>query len=499
MRFTSIRSRVAVLTALFAFLLVGSVTIATYFFVANGMIDAAEGTSFRLATIATRVANRVHSDAVTRAAESGLPPAEAARAAGDDARAAIPARFAGGLIFEGAYALYVAEPETADLELLWSSQGELPGLEADRLRALEAGEPERGVTGSRPLLPGMFSRADLGTYIVHVPLDFGDGVPMVLDVIYVPEREEAILDATRLPMLAVAVLALLAAIVITNLATGWVLSLLASIRRTADSIDEGQLDVHLPEEGQNEVAELARSLNRLIDNLRHRNDAQTRFVADASHELATPVAGIRGYVNILRAWGAEDPGLREEAVSAIDRESRRMARLCSDLLSVIRSEEMVEYRSIRYDVNAVVREVLANAATRYLDKQLEYSGPDEGPLWLYGDPDRVEEALGILVDNACKYTAAGGRVSVSTRRHRDRVVVEVADTGVGIPAEDLPNVFERFYRSDLSRSKETGGFGLGLAIAKHIVDASGGDISVQSTVGRGTTFKVALPRQRAKE
>jgi signal transduction histidine kinase len=300
-------------------------------------------------------------------------------------------------------------------------------------------------------------------------------------------------------MLAVAVLAMLAAIVIANLATGWVLSLLASIRRTADSIDEGQLDVHLPESGQNEVAELARSLNRLIDNLRHRNDAQTRFIADASHELATPVAGIRGYVNILRAWGAEDPGLREEAVNAIDRESRRMARLCSDLLSVIRSEEIVEYRQVRYDINAVVREVLANAATRYMDKHLEYTGPDEGPLWLSGDPDRIEEALGILVDNACKYTPSGGHVSVTTRRHRDRVIVDVADTGVGIPADDLPNVFERFYRSDLSRSKETGGFGLGLAIAKHIVDASGGDITVESTVGRGTRFRVTLPRQRAKE
>jgi two-component system phosphate regulon sensor histidine kinase PhoR len=102
------------------------------------------------------------------------------------------------------------------------------------------------------------------------------------------------------------------------------------------------------------------------------------------------------------------------------------------------------------------------------------------------------------VDNACKYTPDRGSVSVTTRRTRDRVVVDVTDTGVGIPEEDLPNVFERFYRSDISRSQETGGFGLGLAIAKHIVDVSGGTISVRSTVGSGTTFEISLPRQRVR-
>jgi signal transduction histidine kinase len=352
--------------------------------------------------------------------------------------------------------------------------------------------------GGGRFLAGFLRKADLGLWTAYVPVETPGAERAVIELVYDPVREERVLDDARAPMVAVGVLATVLAILMMQIVMGWVLSLVDQIRRAADSIDAGQLDVRLPEEGEHEISELAKSLNALVDRLKKRADAQTRFVADASHELATPVAGIRGYVNILRAWGAEDPEMRNEAIAAIDRESRRMAKLCSDLLAMIRSEEILEFKHLRYDINAVAREVLANAATRYMEKNLDFSGPDEGPLTLWGDPDRVEEALGILVDNACKYTPAGGRVEVSTRRHKDRVVIEVSDTGIGIPEEDLPNIFERFYRSDASRSKETGGFGLGLSIAKHIVDTSGGMIWARSKLGSGTTFIISLPRNKQK-
>jgi len=372
------------------------------------------------------------------------------------------------------------------------------GDDSLRARAFATSEPVQDFPGPQPLIRGMFMRADIGVYSIHVPLELPGVHAAVLDVLYTPKDQEAILDATRLPMTVFGVIALAGSLLIAMGTTRWAISLIDELRRAADSVDVGVLDVRLPEEGGTEVADLARSLNRLIDSLQRRNEVQARFIADASHELATPVAGIRGYVNILRAWGAEDPALQEEAVSAIDRESRRMARLCSDLLSLIRSEEQVEYRQVRYDINAVCREVLANAATRYLSKELRFTGPGEGPLWLHGDPDRVEEALGILVDNACKYDA-GRRERVGDHAPvARRVVIDVTDTGVGIPEEDLPNVFERFYRSDASRSQETGGFGLGLAIAKHIIDVSGGTIAVRSTVGSGSTFEISLPRQRIR-
>ncbi|MCX8006712.1 MAG: HAMP domain-containing histidine kinase [Coriobacteriia bacterium] len=500
MRLKSIRARVLYLAAVFAVLLVGSVTLVTYFVVAESMTDASSMACARLASSVSDAAGR----AVTKAVLSVRGVASPEAASADARRVALeqmPEVLSGPVrAVDGARAaLWLRETPGGDLRLLWESDPgkQMPDWDGGR-RALAQRNMVLGQAGRAGILVGFLRKADLGTFLAAVPVDLPGDAAGVVEIAYDPVREERVLDGARQPMIAVGAIALALAILMMQIVMGWVLSLVEEIRRAADSIDAGQLDVRLPETGEHEISDLARSLNALIDRLKKRADAQTRFVADASHELATPVAGIRGYVNILRAWGAGDPEMRDEAIAAIDRESRRMAKLCADLLAMIRSEELLEFKNVRYDVNAVAREVLANAATRYMDKNLEFSGPDEGPLTLWGDPDRIEEALGILVDNACKYTPAGGRVEVSTRRHKDRVIIEVSDTGIGIPEEDLPNIFERFYRSDASRSKETGGFGLGLSIAKHIVDTSGGMIWARSKLGSGTTFIISLPRNKQK-
>ncbi|MCL4078336.1 HAMP domain-containing histidine kinase [Coriobacteriia bacterium Es71-Z0120] len=489
MRLKSIRARVLYLAAVFAALLVGSVTLATYFVVSQSMDASARETCSHIASFAAAAAQRLEGSSDAGAGAAGTE-------AGALQRALEPVT----ALFDGTQVtLWAAPGAGGGFREAWSNA---PGARlrspADADRALASGKTVQVKVGGGRFLAGFLSRADLGLWIAYVPVQASDGGRAIIEIVHDPVCQESVLDGARAPMVAVGLLATAIAILMMQIVMGWVLSLVDQVRRAADSIDAGQLDVRLPEEGEHEIAELAKSLNALIDRLRKRAEAQTRFVADASHELATPVAGIRGYVNILRAWGAEDPEMRDEAIAAIDRESRRMAKLCSDLLSMIRSEEILEFKHVRYDINAVAREVLANAATRYIDKHLEFLGPEEGPLALWGDPDRIEEALGILVDNACKYTPAGGRVQVSTRRHKDRIIVEVSDTGIGIPEEDLPNIFERFYRSDASRSKETGGFGLGLSIAKHIVDASGGMIWARSKLGSGTTFIISLPRNKQK-
>jgi signal transduction histidine kinase len=299
-------------------------------------------------------------------------------------------------------------------------------------------------------------------------------------------------------MLTLAIMSTLLMVLLIQASMQWILRLIDTLRRAADSIDAGQLDARMPDMGTNEVGDLARSINRLLERLQRRSAAQVRFVADASHELATPVAGIRGYISILRAWGAEDPVVSQEAIDAIDRESNRMARLTSDLLSLLHTEQGLVLKQELFDANVVVRQRIAAIASKWLEKDLEFEGPEEeeASLLVRSDPDRFEDVVSTLIDNAAKYTPTGGSVRVSTKAQRDTVIVRVSDTGVGIPAEDLPHVFDRFYRSDVSRSGGEGGFGLGLSIAKSIVEGVGGDITVESELGEGTTFSLEWPRGR---
>lgn len=500
MRPYSLRARVLYLATAFAVLLVGSVTVATYFLISDGMAHSAEDTALRLSSLASRAVSKTSNAAMIEAAGRGLTGAERDRAAMQTLLDTLPAFLTIGGAEDGYFALYARETTGTPLVLRWASD-ERAVLEADQDReeAAKGRYPVRTLPQGRNVLSGLFTKANLGVYARHLAVQLPDRSIGVMDVVYDPVREEQILDGARGPMLAISALSLLVSVIMMQVIMGWVLSLVDNLRAAADSVDAGQLGVRLPEQGSSEISGLAKSLNALLERLRKRADMQTRFVADASHELATPVAGIRGYVNILRDWGAEDPEVRAEAVEAIDRESRRMARLTSDLLSMIRSDITLELTSERYDINAAAREVLAGAATRYMDKRLEFVGPEEGPLWLEGDLEHTEEVLSLLVDNACKYTPSGGRVQVSTRRQRDRIIVDVTDTGVGIPEEDLPNIFERFYRSDTSRSTEAGGFGLGLPIAKYITLMSGGTLWVRSVLGSGTTFTVSLPRKRARE
>ena len=386
------------------------------------------------------------------------------------------------LVIENLKAIYgnrgPAEPQFAfydeSLRLRWASSESavIPSQDGLRARARNTGTQVESLIKRRPFLTGLFGRAMLDAQVMHLPVPMPGGGAAVIDVVYYPTREERAIDAIRAPMGALAVFATIVMILLMQTSLTWVLGLVDNLRQAADDIDAGKLDVRLPVQGENEIGSLARSVNRLIERLRRRSEAQTRFVADASHELATPVAGIRGYVNILRGWGADDPEVRSEAINAIDRESRRMARLTSELLTLVRSEQALQLRQVRFDVNMAGREVLAVTASRYAEKNQRFIGPDEGQLMMVGDPDRVEDVLSILLDNAAKYTPPAGRVSLTTRRRRETISIEVGDTGPGIPPQDLPMIFERFYRSDASRTRESGpgegGFGLGLAIAKSI-------------------------------
>jgi two-component system phosphate regulon sensor histidine kinase PhoR len=233
------------------------------------------------------------------------------------------------------------------------------------------------------------------------------------------------------------------------------------------------------------------------------------FVANVSHELRTPLAAIGGYAETLLGGALDDPQRARRFLSIIERHTVRLGRLVDDLLNLSDLElGRTELRRVALQADDIVEasfEVLRNKAVQAGISLTLDLAPDTLPL--DGDEDRLEQALVNLVDNAIKYTPRGGQVTVSARmveaaRTQEGatvvspdgfVEIAVSDTGIGVPAEDLPRLTERFYRVDKARSRELGGTGLGLAIVKHVVQAHGGWMRIESELGKGTTVRLCLP------
>lgn len=489
----SLRGWLLAVSLVFAVLVVGGISLTTYVIVSDGMRTVSLDTVDRVSEASTAVLEEASADAMRLAEVRGLTGAEKERVALETLVARLPDYLSRMQASGAEFALY-----DTDAGLLWASDEQATAAHGpDEHRAVVEGKQSiRSSVRGGSLLTGLVTSAELGTQIIHAPVTLPGGEIGVLDTTYRPSTEARVIDAIRVPMAILAFSAMLIMVVLMQTSMSWVLNLVDDLRHAADSIEAGRLEDRLPESGDNEIGELARSINKLIERLGRRAEAQTRFVADASHELATPVAGIRGYTSILRAWGGEDPTVRAEAIDAIDRESRRMARLTSDLLSLLHADEGLRLKSERFDLNMLVRERIAATAGRYVEKDIEFVGPGDGPQNMVGDPGRMDDVLSILLDNAAKYTEPGGRIGVSTKRAREEVTIEVSDSGKGIAAEELPRIFDRFFRSDTARTSGEGGFGLGLSIAKSIVTSMNGTIEARSTVGKGTTFSIVVPRGR---
>lgn len=488
----SIRRLVFVTSTLFAVLVVGGIAVATYFIYFGSLTTVTTERAAKTALVASaRVADNVHESRID-AGLRGFEGTQAAQIAQAQFLSSLESLRPQTAFGQAHFAVY-----GGGNQLLWSSGPSVNyGSPSSRTEALAVNQPVTTEgTDARPFA-GLFSSARLATVVTYVPFVMPDGARAVLEVAYLPVAEERVLDSLRLPMTVLILGAGALMVLLIESTMLWVLRQVDQLRAAADSIDTGHLDARMPDLGTTEMGDLARALNRLIDRLQRRADSQSAFVANASHELATPVAGIRGYVDILRRWGDEDPQVREEAMEAIDRESQRMSRLTADLLNMLQSEGSIRLENTTFDLNALVRERLASTASAWLSKDIEFEGPEEDVLEVWSDRGRLEDVLSILLENAAKYTPEGGLVAVRTARAGSRVAIEVIDSGVGIPPEELPHVFDRFFRSSASRAAGESGFGLGLAIAKNIVEVVGGEIEVRSVLGEGTTFTVYWPRGR---
>ena len=241
---------------------------------------------------------------------------------------------------------------------------------------------------------------------------------------------------------------------------------------------------------RDEVGRLAQAFNRMLDRLEAGFTRQARFVSDASHELKTPLAVISGYAELLQRWAAQDPQVRDEAVTTISREATRMQRLVQDLLFLARGAQGLRLRMQGMDLGELVAETVSEAQALPHAPRVVAETRDVVPA--HADWDLLKQLLWILVDNAIKYGGETGTVHVLARKVGPRPALEVRDEGPGMSQEAREHAFERFYRADPARAAG-GGAGLGLAIAREIAEAHHATLEIASELGKGTTVRCLLP------
>lgn len=276
-----------------------------------------------------------------------------------------------------------------------------------------------------------------------------------------------------------------------------VLAPIRDIAGMAATLSENNLSNRINIAGtKNELKDLASVINTMLDRIERSYNSQKQFVSDASHELRTPIAVIRGYTDMLKRWGKDDPEVLDEGINAISQETESMKDLVESLLFLARHDKktLMMEKSV-FDAAELMQEVQKEEEIIHQDYCFDLHVGESTRL--NADRNMIKQVLRILIDNAVKYSPAGTTVTLGCGKSGDgRTELTVADQGCGIKAEDIPQIFERFYRSDSARKTETSGHGLGLSIARIIVVAHEGKIKVRSKEGAGTVFILSFPEER---
>lgn len=275
------------------------------------------------------------------------------------------------------------------------------------------------------------------------------------------------------------------------------------VEKTASEIAAGDLDKRVPEWPQHtEVGQLASALNIMLAKLQAsveqaqgKEEQMRRFVGDASHELRTPLTSLRGYTELYRAGITDDVDM---VLSKIDAESSRMSYLVEDLLALTRAEgTRLDIRPV--DVLELSLSVASSARAAFTGRSINVANNTSGVPVVYGDASRLHQIILNLITNGLRHGGEEAEITIGLEKDNGDVLIKVIDTGRGMDPEVSSHIFERFYREDTSRTRDTGGSGLGLAIVKSLVEQHGGSISVESELGVGSTFTVRLPAAEEPE
>jgi two-component system sensor histidine kinase ArlS len=272
---------------------------------------------------------------------------------------------------------------------------------------------------------------------------------------------------------------------------------MAALAGKLEGINAARLDTRIQvDETQEELKNLARAINSMLDRINESYRAQVRFVSDASHELRTPISVIQGYANLLDRWGKNDEKTLQESINAIKDEAANMKDLIEQLLFLARGDNnTIMLQTETFNLADLIREVFAETKMIDATHRFDIKASD---VRVNADRALIKQAARILVDNAVKYTDPGGEITLMSGFEDGCAKLKVTDTGIGIPPEIVPRIFDRFFRADESRARATGGSGLGLSIAKWIASRHGGFMEVLSREGIGTRISIVLPAAGAE-
>ena len=277
--------------------------------------------------------------------------------------------------------------------------------------------------------------------------------------------------------------------VLSRALTRQIRELLQAIRQVRAGAYSHRADIR----GHDEIAQIGHEFNSLTDRLQKTEESRRRFVSNASHELKTPLAAIRLLSDSILQTDNIDPETTREFVADIGQEAERLSRITEDLLRLTRLDSDIMDQAVAEDVVPVLQRVLRTMDLLAEERGITISFRTEEGCFVRSTRDEIHQIIYNLVDNAVKYTGDGGRVEATLRHGGDQVILKVADNGVGIPPEDLPRIFERFYRVDKARSRAAGGTGLGLSIVRDTVVKRGGTVTAANRPDRGAVFTVRWP------
>ena len=393
----------------------------------------------------------------------------------------------------------------ADGRVVLDSGADVAGMENHRGRP-EFQEALRGQVGT-----DVRRSATIGVEYLYVAVPIEHGAVRVA----VPLAQiDAQIEEFRWTLAGSTALAFLPALIVAAILARLLSRRFAAITAHAAELAKGNFRARLPGADSSEFGRLAVTLNETAENLQRTVEQLERehaelekverirkdFVTNVSHELRTPLASIQGYTETLLDGAIDDPEHNLRFLSIIRHNSERLARITDDLLTLSRVEQKRQkFEFDHHPVGVLLGDAidLMGPIARKNRIHLELAPLPEDAV-LYCDSEAVSQILSNLIDNAVKYTQPGGRITVGATLLGGYAEIYVRDTGIGIPEEDLPRLFERFYRVDKARSREMGGTGLGLSIVKHLVAAQNGSTRVESRLGEGSTFYFTLPLEPAE-